>query len=168
MRCDHIIIELLDLSRAGSPRLGTHHVDDWIARTVEQEAQRLPAHLRFECNLALGALEAQFDAQWLERAIGNVLDTTAAALALGVPPGSSPMIRITSQRTARGIEIAIADNRTALHEAETELPKTDFGLLAAERILEQHGGGIESEASPGSGACLTLWFPIASGMKEVA
>lgn len=168
MRCDRIIIELLDLSRAGAPRLSTHHVDDWIARIVEQEAQRLPADLRFECNLGLGVLEAQFDALWLERAIGNVLDATAAALASGVPPGSSPMIRITSQRTVRGVEIAITDNRAAINVAEAELPKTSFALLAAERILEQHGGGIESDASPGSGACLTLWFPIGSGMKEVA
>jgi K+-sensing histidine kinase KdpD len=66
------------------------------------------------------------------------------------------------------VEIAIADNRNADDETQAGLPKTDFGLLAAERILEQHGGGIESEASPGSGACVTLWFPVASGMKEVA
>ena len=38
---------------------------------VEQEAARLPANLRFECNLGLGALEAEFDPQRLERAMGE-------------------------------------------------------------------------------------------------
>ncbi|MBL8907466.1 MAG: HAMP domain-containing histidine kinase [Rhizobiales bacterium] len=168
VRCDRIIIELLDLSRADSPNLCLHHVDDWIARTVEQEAQRLPANLRFECDLGLGAREAQFDAQWLERAIGHALDSAATALSSNIPSGSSPLIRITSQQTARGVEIAIADNRTASDGAEAGLTKTDFGLLAAERILERHGGGIDREFSPGSGACLTLWFPAVPGMKEVA
>jgi len=168
MRCDHIIIELLDLSRADSPRPGTHRVDDWIARIIEQEAQRLPANLRFECNLGLGALEAQFDSQWLERAVGNILSNSAEALASAAPAGSSPLIKVTSQRTPRGVEIVIADNRAAGEDAEVRLRRTDFGLLAAERILEQHGGGIEIESSPGSGACLTMWFPVASGMKEVA
>jgi len=48
------------------------------------------------------------------------------------------------------------------------LAKSDFGLLAAERIMEQHGGGLASEFSAGSGACFTLWFPVSQGMKEVA
>lgn len=168
MRCDRIIIELLDLSRAASPRLATHHVDDWIARTVEQEAQRLPANLRFECNLGLGAAEAQFDTQWLERAFANVLEASAAALASGAPSGSVPLIRVTSQLSPRGVEISIADNRAPDDMAKPGLPKTDFSLLAAERILEQHGGGLESEASPGSGACITLWFPLTSQLGEVA
>jgi hypothetical protein len=73
---------------------------------------------------------------------------------------------VTSKRTPRGVEIEIADNRCGGEEVGP--PKADFGLLAAERILEQHGGGIEYETSPGSGACLTVWFPISPEMKEVA
>jgi nitrogen fixation/metabolism regulation signal transduction histidine kinase len=129
---------------------------------------RLPANLHFECSLGLGSLEAEFDPHWLERAMISVLSSTAAALSASLPVGSSPVIKITSQRTARGIEIAIADNRRAVDDNETGPAKTDFGLLAAERILEQHGGGLECETSPGSGACFTLWFPPSQGMKEVA
>jgi signal transduction histidine kinase len=168
MRCDHIIIELLDLSRAGSPTPSSQPVDDWIARTIEQEALRLSADLRFECNLGLGSLEAEFDPAWLERAIGNVLNSTAARLSQGMPAGTSPTIKITSQETARGVEIAISDNWTAADEEHEGTSRTDFGLLAAERILEQHGGGLDREVSPGSGACFTLWFPVHSAMEHVA
>jgi signal transduction histidine kinase len=168
MRCDHIIIELLDLSRAGAPTPSFHNVDDWIARTVEEEALRLPATLRFECDLGLGSLEADFDAQWLERAIGNVLSNAAAAHDTSMPAGASSLVRITSQRTQRGVEIAISDDRAVTDDEQSGLSKTDFGLLAAERILEQHGGGLEREASPGSGVRFILWFPVPAATQEVA
>ncbi|MFO0994967.1 MAG: histidine kinase dimerization/phospho-acceptor domain-containing protein [Hyphomicrobiales bacterium] len=168
MRCDQIIIELLDLSRAGSPAPSSQLVDDWIARVVEQEAQRLPADLHFECNLGLGSLEAKFDPQWLERAMGNVLNRTAARVSANAPAGLSAIIKVTSQRTARGVEIAISADRALANEEQAGTERADFGLLAAERILEQHEGGLDREASPGSGICYTLWFPASSGMKEVA
>lgn len=168
LRCDQIIIELLDLSRSDPPNFGAHAVDDWIARTVEQEALRLPADMRFECNLGLGSLEAEFDPQWLERAFGNVLSSLATALADHAASDNAPLIRIATQRTARGVEIAASGNRDTTAEAQAGFAKTDFRLLAAERILEQHSGGLDREASQGSGVCYTLWFPVTSGMKEVA
>ena len=35
---------------------------------------------------------------------------------------------------------------------------TGFGLPAAERVLEQHGGGLEVENSRDAGACFTFGF----------
>ena len=45
---------------------------------------------------------------------------------------------------------------------------TGLGLPAVEKILEQHGGGLEIASKPGEGACFTAWFPIIETLEEAA
>ena len=37
-----------------------------------------------------------------------------------------------------------------------------LGVPAVEKILEQHGGGLRIETTPGAGATFIAWFPIIS------
>jgi signal transduction histidine kinase len=45
---------------------------------------------------------------------------------------------------------------------------TGLGLPAVEKILEQHGGGLDVRSEPGKGATFTAWFPAASQAAENA
>jgi signal transduction histidine kinase len=45
---------------------------------------------------------------------------------------------------------------------------TGLGLSAVEKILEQHGGGLEVASKLGEGACFTAWFPIIETLEEAA
>ena len=45
---------------------------------------------------------------------------------------------------------------------------TGLGLPAAEKILEQHGGGLEIASKPGQGARFTAWFPAEKTERQAA
>jgi signal transduction histidine kinase len=175
VRCDKIITELLDFSRSSAPILQSRRIDDWLAEAVETQAAKMPASVEFECVLGLGDLEARFDPDRLERVVINLIQNACEAMvgkpdAPIVPQGYQPRITVMSKRSARGIDISVADNGPGIpgdilpHIREplysTKSFGTGLGLPAVERILEQHGGGFEVETSPGSGACFTFWFPL--------
>ena len=89
-----------------------------------------------------------------------------------------PGIRIESVRTARGIEISVTDNGPGITAENllrlkeplftTKSFGTGLGLSAVEKILEQHGGGLEIKSKPGEGACFTAWFPFIETLEEAA
>jgi len=45
---------------------------------------------------------------------------------------------------------------------------TGLGLPAVEKILEQHGGGLDITSRIGEGACFTAWWPLVDDKMEVA
>ena len=45
---------------------------------------------------------------------------------------------------------------------------TGLGLPAVEKILEQHGGGLEVMSRPGEGARFTAWFPAEQAGRRAA
>jgi signal transduction histidine kinase len=183
VRCDKIITELLDFSRSSAPILQSRRIDDWLAEAVETQAAKMPESVAFECVLRLGDLEAKFDPDRLERVIINLIQNACEAMvgkpdAPVVPQGYDPRITVMSKHSARGIEISIADNGPGIpddilpHIREplysTKSFGTGLGLPAVERILEQHGGGLEVETSSGSGACFTFWFPLEPATSAAA
>ena len=45
---------------------------------------------------------------------------------------------------------------------------TGLGLPAVEKILEQHGGGLDIVSVPGQGATFTVWWPLKTQQEEAA
>ncbi len=41
-----------------------------------------------------------------------------------------------------------------------------FGLVVCRRIIDNHGGELEVESSPGNGTCISIKFPLASEVAE--
>ncbi len=183
IRCDNIITELLDFARSKALQLEAVSVDDWIANRVEEEAQRLPEAVALECHLGLGDQRAEFDTGRMQRMLINLL-TNAAEAMIGkgdTPPPQSidnPRIVVTTRLTSRGIEIAVADNGPgiAAHNLEkireplftTKSFGVGLGIPAVEKILEQHGGGLDIETASDKGTTMTAWFPLQQTRKEAA
>jgi signal transduction histidine kinase len=176
VRCDSIITQLLDFSRSKSPQLESLNVDEWVAKIVEEEAQKLPAAVEVECSLGLGDVAASFDPGRMSRVLVNLLSNASEAM-VGKGDGpadlvtASPRIAVETSRTARGIEIAVRDNGPGIPEEvkarileplfTTKSFGTGLGLPAVQNILEQHGGGLEVSSIPGKGATFVAWFPAA-------
>lgn len=173
-RCDAIITQLLDFTRTTAAQTVQHELDEWLVKTVEEEAEKLPAMVAVECSLNLTGEQVHFDATRLQRALVNLLSNASEAMVgKGEDPGkfatAAPKISITSRRTARGIEIAVADNGPGITEENlkkvleplftTKSFGTGLGLPAVEKIMFQHGGGVDAASTPGAGATFTLWFP---------
>ena len=110
VRCDNIITQLLDFSRSRSPQVQDTAVDEWLLKTAEEEAQKLPAAVEVECVLGLGDAEVPFDQSQMSRAIINLMSNASEAMVgKGDDPERfttpSPKITIQSMQTLRGVEI---------------------------------------------------------------
>jgi signal transduction histidine kinase len=181
-RCDDIISQLLDFARTKSLQSELLAFDDWLSRLIEEEAQRLPEVVAIECHLGLGEEKVTFDPARMSRVLINLLSNASEALVgkgddLAKFAATSPRIVITSKRTMRGIEISVADNGLGISEENlkkifeplftTKSFGTGLGLPAVEKILEQHGGGLEVSSTQGNGAVFTAWFPHHAAMEMV-
>ncbi len=173
-RCDNIISQLLDFTRTKALQCEEMDLDEWLARTVEEEAQKLPAIVDIELVLGLDGLKVPFDPGRMNRVIINLMSNASEAMVgRGDDPSKihslTPRMKIWTARTARGIEIGVSDNGpgiTAENMARILEPLfttknfgTGLGLPAVEKILEQHGGGLSISSKPDHGATFIAWFP---------
>ncbi len=183
VRCDNIISQLLDFARTRPVQRKLLDLDNWLAKVIEEEATKLPAVVNIECTLGLGGLVTAIDPERMSRSLINLISNASEALVgrgddLSGAADFIPKITIKSVRTGRGIEISVIDNGpgiSAEHLLRIKEPLfttksfgTGLGLPAVEKILEQHGGGLEIASKLGEGACFTAWFPIIETVEEAA
>ncbi len=175
IRCDNIISQLLDFSRTRPLQTEMTAIDDWLAKVVSEEAEKLPALVTIECDFGLGALAAPIDAARMSRVVINLITNASEAMVgKGDDPAKfttdAPRIAVETRRTARGIEIVVSDNGPGM-SAEvlakvleplytTKSFGTGLGLPAVDKILRDHGGGLDIQSEPGLGARFTAWVPI--------
>lgn len=183
IRCDDIITQLLDFSRSRPPQLEAVTVDEWLGKLLAEEAEKLPATVQIRCSLGLGPATADIDAGRMSRVIINLLSNASEAMAgkgeedLSRSAGG-PTIEIVSRRASRGIEIEVTDNGPGMSEEirarileplfTTKRFGTGLGLPAADRILQEHGGGLELKTEPGKGASFTAWFPASGQLRQAS
>ena len=174
-RCDKIITELLDFTRVDELRRETLNFDDWVLNAVKEQSEQLPEVVRIECELALDELEVEIDGDRMLRVLANMLSNASQAMVgkSGDPKDTvteNPLIRISSHKTDRGIELKVTDNGPGM-DAETlgkisePLYSTKgfgigLGVPAMQKALQQHGGDLEYESEIGKGATAIAWFPL--------
>jgi signal transduction histidine kinase len=182
-RCDSIISQLLDFARTKQLQCDSLVLDEWVAKLAEDEVQSLPEVIAVECHLGAGDTKADFDPARMSRVLINLLSNAAEAMVgKGDDPAkfttASPKVIIRTTVTPRGVELSVSDNGPGI-PAEV-LPRileplfttknfgTGLGLPAVEKILEQHGGGLDIASVPGQGATFTVWWPLKTQQEEAA
>jgi signal transduction histidine kinase/sensor domain CHASE-containing protein len=181
-RCDHIINQLLDYSRTKEAQVQDVELDSWISQVLQEEAVLLPPDLNLVCELGVGPEVAAFDPERLRRVMVNLLSNASHAMqnAAQKNPNKKALleIRIETKKTARGYEIALADNGpgipaehlTTIFEPffTTKSFGTGLGLPACVNIMENHRGGLDVSSEVGKGTRFTAWFPDDLAVKEAA
>jgi PAS domain S-box-containing protein len=182
-RCDAIIAQLLDFSRSKELQCEKLVLDEWLTSLVAEAAARLAAVVKVECSPGTGGVRVPFDPQRLGRALLNLIANASEAMVGKGDDRSkfttpSPRIVIESRLTGRGAEISVADNGPGiapehLHKVleplfTTKNFGTGLGLPAVEKILLEHGGGLEIASTPGQGARFTVWIPSSNAAQEAA
>jgi signal transduction histidine kinase len=183
VRCDNIISQLLDFARTRAAQRKLLDFDTWLAKIVEEEAAKLPEVVTIDCTLGLDGLVTAIDPERMSRSLINLISNASEALVgkgdeLSNDASFVPNIKIRSCRTARGVEIIVADNGPGISAENllkikeplftTKSFGTGLGLPAVEKILEQHEGGLDVTSKLGEGACFTAWFPIIESLEEAA
>ena len=162
-RCDHIIEELLDLTRARSPELVSTNLDAWLNEVLDElEIPRgRTLTRRLDANV-----EIPVDREKLRSAVLNLV--TNAWQAMDEPDAVGTELIVETSATDSEVQITVRDQGPGIppdrlpHVFEplfsTKAFGVGLGLAIVRRIAELHGGDIRLAGSPGSGtnAVLTL------------
>jgi signal transduction histidine kinase len=181
-RCDGIITQLLDFSRTKQLAARAGDLDQWLIKTIEEEAKSLPAVVSIQCELGLNGAMVPFDPDRLQRAIINLMGNASEAMVgngddpsrFAVP---NPEIFISSQFVEDMIEICIRDNGPGISSENlgkireplftTKSFGTGLGIPAVEQIAHQHGGSLDIQSELGKGAAFIIRLPL-NTPEEVA
>ena len=174
-RCDNIITQLLDFARTRALNAELIDFDNWLEQVLIEEAPKLPEAVAIDFDPGLGGKQVKFDAGRLTRVIINLVSNASEAMVgNGAEPAKfttpTPMIGISTAFTARGLEVSVRDNGPGMSDDvrkraleplfTTKSFGTGLGLPAVEKILQEHGGGMDIVTAPGAGTTITGWFPL--------
>jgi signal transduction histidine kinase len=181
MRCDTIITQLLDFARNTPPSKKLTKLDDWLESVLTDQADALPDSINLMCSLGLGGRDVDFDSDRLRRVIVNLVSNASEAMVgkPGTPITTmtvDPCINISTAFTSRGVEIRVQDNGPGMTPEvlekifeplfSTKSFGTGLGLPAVQRIMEQHGGGLDVTSVEKQGSTFIAWFPISADDKQ--
>jgi signal transduction histidine kinase len=174
VRLDRIVTELLKLSRIEAQPAGTE-VAPIDARLVAEEVagiyERRAADfgLKFDANLAEGAMPVRIAEMQLKQLLTNLLDNAFQFTAAG------RAVRLDLRRTSDGIQFEVRDEGAGI-EPEL-LPKifdrffttanprtgnrgTGLGLAIAKSIATANGGVVTVASELGRGSAFKVTFPL--------
>jgi two-component system nitrogen regulation sensor histidine kinase NtrY len=123
-----------------------------------------PDGLRVQVDLAPGVPEVEADADQIKRVLLNVINNALEAM---VATGGE--LRLRTLLRDGGVEIRIEDDGPGVDDVErifephytTKVKGTGLGLAIARQIVEEHGGSIAAESTPGRGTCVKIHLPAA-------
>ncbi len=169
IRCREIVKRLLDFAKQTKPQKKLTDInaliDNIILLVRNQTSFR---SVRIEKNLDPSVPEIQSDTDQIQQVFVNIILNAAEAMTKG---GS---LTITSSLSpARDfINISFADTGPGISEADrekifdpfytTKEHGTGLGLSISYGIVEQHGGSISVESTPGKGSTFIIHLPITS------
>jgi len=165
-RCDRIIQELLDYTRAPSLQRQRTDLDRWLHALLDE--YELPKGVELDRRFAAGA-EVPFDRDRFGRCVLNVVQNAVQAVQeSGV---RARRVVVGSRLAAANVEIRVADTGPGMDRRQvtrmfeplfsTKSFGVGLGMPIVRQIMRQHQGGVEVESEPGRGTAVTLWLPLA-------
>ncbi len=170
-RCDTIITELLDFTRAKGLQPEPTVVDAWLAGVLEE--QLIPEAITVTRDFQADADAVAFDRDELRRAVINLVDNACQAMTGGEKRGDAGTRRelaLSTRMNAKRVEIAVADTGPGIPADvlpqvleplfSTKTFGTGLGLPTVQQIMEAHGGGLEITSREHCGTKVVLWLPL--------
>jgi two-component system, NtrC family, sensor kinase len=170
LRCRKIVQSLLDFARQTSPMKKNYDLNAIITESVfltKKQAQFNDVTLKTELSqdLPRAFIDKDQIQQTLINLILNAVEATASggnvALSSQYNP-SNKMIVVKVTDTGCGIP---KENLDKIFDPffTTRESGTGLGLSITHSIIEQHGGRIEVDSTPGKGTTFTILLPVKSG-----
>lgn len=168
VRCDRIISDLLDFTRAREPELSTATADDWLGEVLDE--LQVPSDVEIVRRFSAPQCKVRFDKERMRRVVVNLIENAAQALAESAPSGRGRSI-VVATRATTDYELCVEDTGPGI--APDILPKvfeplfttksfgTGLGLATVKQIVEQHAGTVTIESEIGRGTRVTIRLPIA-------
>jgi PAS domain S-box-containing protein len=186
-RCESFIADLTDFAHAQQLETSAIRLDEWIGEFAA--AAVMATGVVLETHLGAGNALNLIDKSRLKRALDNILDNAAEALAEMAPAAASTR-RVTITTTAAPgvasaaatahpmVRLVIADNGPGIAPDilqkvfdplfSTKSFGSGLGLPTARQIVELHGGTIAIDSAPGRGTRVEIVLPCAEAAQSVA
>lgn len=174
-RCRDTVKELLEFTRQTRHLMRPHDINRAIARTLFLlESQTLFHNIVIQKDLAPSLPLVLSDIQQLYHLFMNIILNAAQAMdgkgTLSVKSYLLPddkQVCITISDTGPGIsEAHLPHIFEPFFTTKDEGKGTGLGLSLAYRIIQNHGGHIRAESTPGKGAVFYIMLPIGPKEKE--
>lgn len=170
-RLERIVRNILDFSRPRDLDLAPHHVAVLLEKTLELCGYWLRQQgIEIDCRPDPDLPAVRTDAEQIKQVFLNLLRNSAEAMAGGgriaigaaraLSQGGRPMVVVRVRDDGRGIPPEALD-RILDPFFSTKEDGAGLGLCIAARIMDQHGGWLQLEATGEAGTTFAVWIPVA-------
>jgi signal transduction histidine kinase len=171
-RINSLITRFLDFARPRNLRLektDLHAMLDRAIQLFDREKTGAAASVTVFKNYSPDVPPVRVEAELMEHVITNLLSNAAQAS----PPGAVVTIKTRLADTAEGprAEIAVIDRGSGIDPKHLESIFNPFfttkaegvglGLAIVSKIVDEHGGQITVESTPGEGSVFRVYLPVA-------
>ena len=169
-RTNSLITRFLDFARPQHLRLEKGDIEELLDRVIqrfEREKSGVAASVSIYKNYSPDIPEVTFDGELLERALLNLVTNAAQASARGSVV--TVKTRMAETSTGPSVEIAIIDRGSGIDPKHLESIFNPFfttksegvglGLAIVSKIIDEHGGQIAVESTPGEGSVFRVYLP---------
>ena len=168
IRCDRIIEELLDLSRAHEIEQRATTLDTWLTGVLS--AAEIPPAVSCEVQLQPGVM-VSLDREKMRRALMNLINNSVQSFEDDA--GREHRLLVTSFARGTTCEIRITDtgpgmSREVLNQVGTPLFSTrafgvGLGVPVVQETVRGHGGELSFESEAGKGTTVIIELPLLAG-----
>jgi signal transduction histidine kinase len=169
-KISNLVMDMLTFSKEREPDLATANVNQ-VAGDVMELMQPRADEMNVACRYRAGQPmpDTVFDSEGLHRAVLNVVTNAIDAAAENEPPGhvdvstsyaaDKGIILITVEDDGPGIPPDQIDQLFSPFVSTKKTRGTGLGLPVSQKILNEHGGRVLVDTTPGSGSRFTLELP---------
>ncbi|CAH5393058.1 two-component system sensor histidine kinase ZraS [Klebsiella oxytoca] len=171
-RLNRVVSELLELVRPAHLKYQSVDLKEVITHSlqlVSQDAASRAISLKFIAQPALCRIQA--DPDRLKQVLLNLYLNAIHAI------GRDGVITVAVRECGDGrVKVSVADSGKGMTAEQlqaiftpyftTKADGTGLGLAVVQNIVEQHGGTIDAESTPGKGALFTLYLPVNGQQKD--
>ncbi|MGE0241328.1 MAG: ATP-binding protein [Parvibaculaceae bacterium] len=165
-RCVHIIEDLLEFSRRKTPVLAPVMIDRWLEQQIaeHEHPDGIELVLKLAADTAVPA-----DGARLRQAFDNVVQNAIQAFDGETQRGDRRIV-IATGRANGHVTITVTDNGSGMTPDvaaqifeplySTKAFGVGLGMPLVKRILEEHGGKVTVDTTPGEGTRVALHLPV--------
>ncbi len=169
-KISNLVMDMLTFSKEREPDLSPSDMNRVVADVIELMQSRAgeeSVQLRWHPAIEMPTLV--FDPEGIHRAVLNVVTNAIDAASEGDESGE---VDVTTEYSAEGgiVRVVVADNGPGIPPDQRETLFSPFvstkksrgtglGLPVSQKIVQEHGGRILVESTPGQGTRLTLELP---------
>lgn len=171
-RTNALVTRFLEFARPSPLQTSVGDLRAVIERAVEEVRHNLPGGLRLETDFSADLGRFSFDAPLLERVFVNLLRNGADAM----PDGGT--LRVATRRRDDRAEVEVTDTGQGIAPEHRESIFNPFfttkrngvglGLAIVSKIVDDHGGRITVESTPGRGTSFKVSLPLGENHGQTA